>query len=67
MKYNPHTRQGYEQLLRNICRETNEKFEFDFLHYSDHGLLKAINSRLQKNGCKPFAPEEMNDILEVME
>lgn len=63
MKTSYHTRQGYEQLLRNMCREC--KFEtpypLDVENCSDFELLTAINYMLIYADCIPLTITELWD------
>lgn len=66
MKNNYHTREGYEQLLKNILRETQKPIPKDIYTISDIKLLTLINHTLHLNHCFVFNHNEVEDILDAL-
>jgi len=61
-----HTRQGYEQLLRNITSQSEFKVHGNIKYMSDIRLLQEINDQLELNECIKYNYDEIESILYIL-
>lgn len=67
MKTNHHTRQGHEQLLRNVSKEGSGKVWGSMRKMKNIDILHEINDQLILNGCIPFTYDELENILDALD
>lgn len=64
-----HTRDGYEQLLINVCLHSGKvppMFK-NILAMQNITLIRAINGELIDQNCIPFTYDEVEAILDALE